>query len=71
MKIKEMNICVVDVSESEDASVSIDSKMFEELLQKFEQKLNSMVEKGIIEIKELNLSVVDASESKGLEVKKP
>jgi len=69
MKIDEMNICVIDASGSKDLSVSIDSKMFEELLQKFEQKLNSMVEKGIIEIKGLNLSVVDASKSKGLEVK--
>lgn len=70
MKIEKMNICVIDVSESNDASVSIDFKTFEELLQRFEQKLNLMVEKGIIEIEELNISVVDANGSKGLEVKR-
>ncbi len=70
MKIEKMNVCAIDVSESNDASVSIDFKTFEELLQKFEQKLNLMVEKGIIEIEELNFSVVDANGSKGLEVKR-
>jgi len=70
MKIKELNITVVDLSESSDADISIDSKMFEEMLQKFEKKLNSMIEKGVTQIEELNLSLVDGSESTFLKIQK-
>ncbi len=70
MKIERVNFALIDLSESENATVSLSNlPSSEELATKLKELLSTMREEGVAEISELNIAVLDLSESEAATVK--
>ncbi|MCP6719684.1 MAG: hypothetical protein KJI71_05745 [Patescibacteria group bacterium] len=69
MKAREVNISVIDLSESKNSTIDL-SKLpsEEEIRKKIKSELNTLKKEGIVEIEVLNITLIDLSEAEGAKI---
>jgi len=70
MKVKTVNVTIIDMSEAEDCTVDM-SKLptKEEFLEKITETFKKLKQEGVTEIEELNICALDLSEAEKINIK--
>jgi len=70
MKVKELNLCLLDMSGAENCEVETSNlPSVEEFVKYIKTQLEEVKESGVAEIKEMNVALIDLSNAKKVNVK--